>query len=556
MEARDFSPSSRDAFKNDLEAQIAHASAMCEQLEASNRPLQETLRWKEEMLVLKTRLHGVSSSQVAEAGAILTTSYNVLAMQLCEDEQFPQAHDLLKKAEILTQSDGCLREFSASRLRLRAVTLNNMGCYFKRIKKLRLSLQYLEKALRIEAENPDNAENPAGTHLNACVTLSQLGRHKDALVHAFTAVDWIHKHAKNFSQTEEEESARPDNNSNGFVRNGGRAGLGHGDDLPSNHCQTDAAEPPLERPGDQAHGIAGSRPDDISEIPHHLQSVLAVAYHNMAVEQECLQQYHAAEDSYRKAVATALACWGKENPMYQALSKSLRDFRRKHNQALLAPAPLVPSLSTTSATSVKSSASHASSSSRRSVASNHRSRVACGRDLPPSRESASKGSSVDVPCVSFSALQLQSSPYADSRSLLAMQSHVSGKPRPHGPVSSSMYSAGWVHAGVGGVNRGSSERMVENGSSSIGGGGRHVPRPQSIKDRGGSDRGGASQGGHTSDTRVQSAGRPWMRAGPGGGRVPGEHEGGANGDMEKLFGPSFRPVIAERPVQMAWMEIS
>ena len=55
-------------------------------------------------------------------------------------ENFNVSLELLRKAESLTE-DGD---------RFRAVTYNNFACVFRRTKKLRSALSYLEKALEIE----------------------------------------------------------------------------------------------------------------------------------------------------------------------------------------------------------------------------------------------------------------------------------------------------------------------------------------------------------------------------------------------------------------------
>jgi Tfp pilus assembly protein PilF len=59
-------------------------------------------------------------------------------------------------------------------LRLRAVTLNNLGCYYKKKGRLRSALKCLGKALKIESRLKD-VKNPADTHLNICACQSQLG---------------------------------------------------------------------------------------------------------------------------------------------------------------------------------------------------------------------------------------------------------------------------------------------------------------------------------------------------------------------------------------------
>ena len=124
--------------------------------------------------------------------------------------------ELLKKAEILTERD----------LPGRAVTFNNLACYYRRQGKLHAALQYLQKALKIEGRL-EHVDNPADTcgasprrrassraralsrteelappflsprraslsvserYLNACAVLSQLGRHQSALEHSQQAL--------------------------------------------------------------------------------------------------------------------------------------------------------------------------------------------------------------------------------------------------------------------------------------------------------------------------------------------------------------------------------
>jgi len=72
-------------------------------------------------------------------------------MQLVERREFDEAYELLKKAEVLTDDGGCLALDDARRLRLSAVTFNNMGCFFKRRSKLHAALQYLFRALEAGA---------------------------------------------------------------------------------------------------------------------------------------------------------------------------------------------------------------------------------------------------------------------------------------------------------------------------------------------------------------------------------------------------------------------
>merc|ERR1711959_771573 len=67
------------------------------------------------------------------------------------------------------------------------LTLNNLGCYYKKKGRLRSALKCLGKALKIESRLTD-CKNPADTHLNICACQSQLGRHNEALEHAQAAL--------------------------------------------------------------------------------------------------------------------------------------------------------------------------------------------------------------------------------------------------------------------------------------------------------------------------------------------------------------------------------
>ena len=95
-------------------------------------------------------------------------------------------------------------------------------------------------------------EHPADTHLNTCAVLSQIGRHQGALEHAQSALILL-----------QEE-----------LFGGGAAvgGVGAGD------------QPP--------------RADRIA--------VLAIAYHNMGVEQEFLKKFEHSLQSYRKGVEVSV----------------------------------------------------------------------------------------------------------------------------------------------------------------------------------------------------------------------------------------------------------
>ena len=100
-------------------------------------------------------------------------------MTYLQQEDFGMVLELLKKAEILTERDEAGR----------AVTYNNLACYYRRQGKLHAALSYLQKALRIESRL-QHVYNPADTHLNMCAVLSQLGRHAGKLKYLLIYKRW------------------------------------------------------------------------------------------------------------------------------------------------------------------------------------------------------------------------------------------------------------------------------------------------------------------------------------------------------------------------------
>lgn len=116
----------------------------------------------------------------------LAVGYNTLGMKHLKDGHTEISVKFFEKAEALTDPTN-LHMNSESRLVLRAVTYNNMGCFYKSMSKLHTALQYLRKAQKIEERSMGKCQNPAGTHLNLCALLSQMGKHQEALQHAQVA---------------------------------------------------------------------------------------------------------------------------------------------------------------------------------------------------------------------------------------------------------------------------------------------------------------------------------------------------------------------------------
>jgi tetratricopeptide (TPR) repeat protein len=125
--------------------------------------------------------------------------------------------------------------------------------------KLHAALQYLQKALKIESRI-ERVQNPADTHLNCCAVLSQLGRHQSALEHAQSALILL----------QVSQSATP---------------VANTDDR---SCVSRGLQEELFR------GLNPLNDQGAAQMPKADRiAVLAIAYHNIAVEQEFLKKVRA-----------------------------------------------------------------------------------------------------------------------------------------------------------------------------------------------------------------------------------------------------------------------
>lgn len=104
---------------------------------------------------------------------------NRQAMDLLHSGRIEPAYRLLVEAKRKAETNPGLM----------AITLNNLGCYYKRIGKPMHALKQLYEALRLESLPPVNSTALAGTHLNICAIRSQLGKHQSALAEALKALE-------------------------------------------------------------------------------------------------------------------------------------------------------------------------------------------------------------------------------------------------------------------------------------------------------------------------------------------------------------------------------
>src|SRR5574343_1533119 len=105
------------------------------------------------------------------------------AMNYLKEGEFALAVKTLKDAHhVLNNQPG------PQNLKLLGITLNNFGCFYKRIHKPNVALKYLSKAVEKESIEPVDQVNLAGTLLNICAIYSQLGKHQQALTHSCRAL--------------------------------------------------------------------------------------------------------------------------------------------------------------------------------------------------------------------------------------------------------------------------------------------------------------------------------------------------------------------------------
>lgn len=207
----------------------------------------------EELLKIKKMNFGTNSKQFTKSCKQLCEICNILAVYYLKKEDINSALDLLKKSEELCENNELGQ----------AMTFNNMACYYRRIGKMRTALNFLQRALTIESRL-QRPETQADTHLNICAVLSSLNKHELAMNHAMSAVILL-----------QEMMLRKKLDPSSF----------HDDE-----------EEELNNTGNK---------DKVA--------VLAIAYHNMGVEQEFLKSFPAAILSYKKAVNFAEKNLGPED---------------------------------------------------------------------------------------------------------------------------------------------------------------------------------------------------------------------------------------------------
>jgi len=267
--------------------------ALSEKLQKEGKLL-EALQCMEKSLILRGHIFGLDSVEVFRACKAVGEMCNFLALSFLSQDLFDVTLELLQKAEVLTEKHKAVR----------AVTYNNLACYYRKRGKLRTALNYCRKALGIEAKMQENVKS-ADTHLNMCTILSELKRHEKAIVHARIALKLLLLELfGNFDQLQKQEQQQSE--------------LG-----PTEHELIATGQGPVVE--QHASSVAELR----ARLPPDRVAVLAIAYHNLAVQQEFLRRYAESLSSYEKATKVVTTHLGPAHPLVHSLTESFHQAQRK-----------------------------------------------------------------------------------------------------------------------------------------------------------------------------------------------------------------------------------
>jgi tetratricopeptide (TPR) repeat protein len=145
-----------------------------------------------------------------------------------------------------------------------ALTFNNLGCYYKKVKKPKVAYRYMLKALELEEQCDLPESHLASTKLNICAILSSMSKHTEAVQYANSACSDLIEALKLIKI-----KCLPDDKMNRAIE----------------HFSINLKK--------LAHADPGNRP--------LLHQTLSIAYYNLAVEFEYIQNFEEAMKTYSKA---------------------------------------------------------------------------------------------------------------------------------------------------------------------------------------------------------------------------------------------------------------
>lgn len=90
------------------------------------------MKYAEKVMLLKRELYGDTPEVLKECENFVIRC-NVLAMRFLKNENYVMSYSFLKRAEAVTDEINGYITDNELRMRLRAATLNNFGCFFRRL---------------------------------------------------------------------------------------------------------------------------------------------------------------------------------------------------------------------------------------------------------------------------------------------------------------------------------------------------------------------------------------------------------------------------------------
>lgn len=110
---------------------------------------------------------------------------NQKGMIFLNNNQFKSAFKYLRAAEKLAKIASFPDKIHhEDRLKMLALTLNNIGCYYKKLNKPKVALWYMQDSLNVEKGTNLPKSHIASTKLNICAILSRMERHQEAVAQA------------------------------------------------------------------------------------------------------------------------------------------------------------------------------------------------------------------------------------------------------------------------------------------------------------------------------------------------------------------------------------
>eukprot|EP00943_MAST-04B_sp_MAST-4B-sp1_P006281 g6281.t1 len=258
------------------------------------------IRYYEQRLKKATEIAGEGTFPSQEACDELVTMYNQYALHLIQEKtsslgDIAIAESMLKKAMILSRPSALLPNKEVQR-RLRSITLNNKAILYKAKKMPHAALQCLDKALQVECQMA-NCPNPAGTHLNLCATLSDLGRHRAALTHAKCAIELIEFDMNKMGITLDQNATSSSK-------------LMYGEKMDDSSYSTNSRKSSPKR--------AAIVNDEDPRL------LLAIAYYNQACQEEHLGFRSKAAVTFQKALSIAMRDRESNSVIIEEIQRSIR----------------------------------------------------------------------------------------------------------------------------------------------------------------------------------------------------------------------------------------